>query len=300
MKEIFVPAVLSELQTVDPGEIRGVTLVLPPTYEIDGVEYPIRDRLRPGNAFLARPPGSRTHKPRRRMYTRSNCAHRSERVLETIINHTHTEKADTSAWWQHDEAARLYEQRGTIGVRVDLNRAESALVLYENSAACKPANLRLEPDGEWERMRFVGIALSTGITPLLAHLCYMEAFGFGRTPSGGGAHYTLIVSVRNPRQLMHHAELLALEQRFPDNVRYFPVLTREWPSDWVYGKGRIIRASAGEGREQKVDLGPLREIVPDLERTHVRFCGNASARNELQLGLQQHGCQVLSFRSEVW
>jgi hypothetical protein len=86
----------------------NVTLVLPEAFEVEGKPYPIRDVMRPGNAFLARPMGARTQKVRRRMYTRSNCSLTSEGVLETIINHTHEAKADTSIWWQAEQVGELH------------------------------------------------------------------------------------------------------------------------------------------------------------------------------------------------
>ncbi len=299
-KEILVPAVLADLRTIDRGEIRAVTLVLPESHQIAGQVYPIRDRMRPGNAFLAKPFGGRTEKLRRRMYTRSNCSLKAQRVLETIINHTHQAKADTSVWWQGEHVEALQREGGTIEVRVALNPDGTELVLYENSTACKAANLRLEPDGEWETLRFLGLAFSTGITPFLAHVRYMKALGFGRRGSHPGCRYQLIVSVRSPRHLLEHEELLDLERAFPENFKYHPVLTREWPDDWPFGKGRIIRITEGNDREGRVDLGPLREVVPDLEKHHVRMCGNATARDQLLRGLQQDDHRVLSFRSEVW
>ncbi len=299
-REILVPAVLAKLGTIDPGEIRVVTLVLPESHEIGGTVYPIRDQMRPGNAFLAKPFGARTDKLRRRMYTRSNCSLNAQRVLETIINHTHQAKADTSIWWQGEQVDALQRAGGTIEVRVTLNPDGKELVLYENSAECKAANLRLEPDGEWERLRFIGLAFSTGITPFLAHVRYMKALVFGRTENHPGCRYTLIVSVRSPRQLLEHEELLDLERQFPQNFRYYPVLTREWPDDWPFGRGRIIRVKEGNNGEGHVDLGPLLEVVPDIENGHVRMCGNATARDQLLRGLQQDDRRVLSFRSEVW
>lgn len=54
-KEIFVPAVVTNVHTIDPGEIRKIELTLPSNYEVKGELYPIRDRVRPGNAFLTKP-----------------------------------------------------------------------------------------------------------------------------------------------------------------------------------------------------------------------------------------------------
>ena len=301
IQEIVVPAQLTEVRTIDPGEIRVITLTLQESYEIDGKRYPIVDRLHPGNAFLAKPMGARTGKVRRRMYTRSNCAATGERQLETIINRAHEERADTSIWWQSEEVATLHRSGGTIPVRVDLNPEGTALSIYENSGDCKPGNLQLEPDDQWPHMRVVAIALSTGITPFLAHLAYMKIHQFGRSDQSPGCRFVLIASAKNRTQLLEHERLLGLEREFPENFRYHPVLTREWPADWPYGRGRIMKTSGMAGdREEKVDLGPLLEIVPDIQNWHVRLCGGAPPRDQLMQGLLQRGVRPLSFRSEVW
>src|SRR6185295_10874580 len=119
---------------------------------------------------------------------------------------------------------------------------------------CKPGNLQLEPDDQWPRMRMLAIALSTGITPFLAHLCYMKVHKFGAGMHAQGCRFLLIASVRHPRQLIEHARLLELEREFPEQFRYYPVLTREWPADWLYGKGRICKAAGTGGRTDEVDL----------------------------------------------
>lgn len=298
--EVFVPAVIEQVTTIDPGEVRTVTLRLPQRVEIEGRTYPLHDDMRPGNAFLAKPPGARTGKLRRRMYTRSNCAGQAPLALETIINHTHEPKADTSAWWQSDQVEALHKSAGTIDVRVLRHPDGDRLTVFENSATEGPRNLRLEPDGEWGTMRMAGVALSTGITPFLAYVRHMTAHAFGRSASTPGCHLVLIVSVRNPRQLMAHHELLETQRAFPGHFHYYPVLTREWPEDWPYGKGRIIRSMEDGDPVGRVDLGGLLEVVPDLSTRHLRFCGNAQARNQLQQGLEQHGLAVASFRAEVW
>ncbi|UCE64409.1 MAG: hypothetical protein JSU59_04510, partial [Nitrospirota bacterium] len=71
-KEIFIPATITKVITLDPGEIRTIQLTLPKEFELDHVRYPVRDRMRPGTAFLTKSFGARTQKLRRRMYTRSN------------------------------------------------------------------------------------------------------------------------------------------------------------------------------------------------------------------------------------
>lgn len=301
IQEIVVPARLTEVRTIDPGEIRVIRLTLEESYEIDGTRYPVQDRIHPGNAFLTKPLGARTGKVRRRMYTRSNCSITAERQLETIINHTHEEKADTSIWWQSEEIDALHRSGGTIDVRVDFSPDKTHLAIYENSGDCRAANLQLEPDDQWPHMRMLAIALSTGITPFLAHLCYMRVHQFGRHMNPPGCRFLLIASVRNPRQLMEHERLLELEREFPDNFRYYPVLTREWSQDWSYGRGRICKASGvRSGRGEEVDVSPLLEIVPDIALWHLRFCGSGPARDQLMQGLLQRGIRPQSFRSEVW
>ena len=298
--EVFVPARITKVHTIDPGEIRLIALTLPETHEVAGVVYPIRDAMRPGNAFLAKPIGARTAKSRRRMYTRSNAWITAPRVLETIINHTHDVRSDTSIWWQTDEVETLGREGGTIDIRLTLDPAGRVLDIAENSPRCEARNLRLEPDEEWPTMRYVAIALSTGITPFLAYLRYMQAMDFGRSADRPGCHVTLIASVRHARQLMEHEELLKLQDLYPEHFCYYPVLTRDWPEDWPYGKGRIIRIEEScEGGEQ-IDLTRLRSVTPDFERTHLRMCGSVPCRDEIIRGLQQNNIEVASFRSEVW
>ena len=300
MKELFIPARVSGLQTIDPGEIREIWLTLPSEYTFEGKTFPVRDGMRPGTAFLAKPWGLRTGKYRRRMYTRSNCSVCEPGILATIINDTHQEKADTSPWWLSHHVEELYARGGTVDIRLTLNDERSELVVYESATQVHDNNLRLEPGEEWATKQFLGLAFSTGITPFLAHLRYMKAFQFGRGVTSHGAQYVLIVSVRNPRQLMAHEELLELEKLFPKNFRYHPVLTREWADDWSYTTGRIMFNRAPNDPKGSVDIATLLEIVPDCHQYHVRMCGNRTARDQLLKGLKEHGIQPLSFRSEVW
>ena len=300
MSEIVVPALLTKVTTLVPGELRLVELTLPAQHEVNKISYPVYDVMSPGSAFLLKPWGYRTQKWRRRMYTRSNCRIGSERILETIINDTHTEKSDTSVWWQTEEVLAWQESGKSIAVRVEWNEDRSGLVIYENSRKVHATNLCLEPDGEWEQMSFLALALSTGITPFLSYLRYMQKKEFGRSANHGGAVFTLIVSVPHPQHLMAHEELLALERQFPNNFHYHPVLTRSWPEDWSFTKGRIIRVRTDAAEEQKIDISALRNILPDIHQHHVRFCGNKVARDQLQQGFTQHGIEPLSFRAEVW
>jgi len=299
-REIFVPAVLSNLTTLDTGEIRVVELTLPADHEWEGISYPIQDRMRPGTAALIKPFGSRTKKERRRMYTRSNCSLGSERVFETIVNHTHKDQADTSIWWQTEEVEKLHREKGALAFRVEFQQDQSELVLFENASKGTPSNLRLEADDEWPSMRLVALCFSSGICPFLSYLRYMQALDFGRTLDQAGCHMTLIASARNSRQLMAHEALLDLERAYPLNFRYHPVLTREWPKDWEYTRGRIFRAMEVQGGETVVDICPLLDVCPDIENTHVRMCGGKTARFHMEQGLAQNNKIPLSLRTEVW
>jgi hypothetical protein len=298
--EYVVPARIHQLRTIDPGEIRLVQLALPEQIEIAGKSYAIRDTMRPGTAFLAKPWGARTAKYRRRMYTRSNSAFNKPRLLETFINHTHQEQADTSEWWQSEMANDWFKKEKTVDVRLRLEQQECVATVYENTMVCKPANLRLEEDGQWEEMRMVCVAFGTGITPFLSYVRYMTAHDFGRKGSRHGVHLTLVTSVRHAGQLMLHEELLSIENQFPQHFRYQPVLTRSWPTAWGYLKGRIMRVEHAGPGNQHIDITPLQTIVSDLAQTHLRMCGNVTACRQLILGLEQGGIVPLTVRAESW
>lgn len=298
--EHVVPARIHQLRTIDPGEIRLVQLALPEQIEIEGKSYAIFDTMRPGTAFLAKPWGARTGKYRRRMYTRSNSAFDEPRLLETIINHTHQDPADTSVWWQTEMVSEWFKKGKTVDVRIQLAPEKSAAMVYENTMVCKPANLRLEDDGKWEEMRMVCVAFGTGITPFLSYVRYMAARDFGKKVSKHGVHLTLVASVRHPGQLMLHDELLSLEKQFLPHFRYQPVLTRSWPDAWGYLKGRILRAGHAESGNDHIDISPLLSIVPDLAQSHLRVCGSVPACRQLILGLQQGGIAPLTVRTESW
>ena len=62
--EYVVSTRITQLEAIDPGEIRRVQLALPDHIEIEGKHYPLYDEMRPGTAFLAKPWGSRTEKLR--------------------------------------------------------------------------------------------------------------------------------------------------------------------------------------------------------------------------------------------
>ena len=300
MSELVVPAHLTRVTTVDPGEIRIIELTLPEQWEVEGKIYPIQDVMRPGNAFLTKPWGARTEKWRRRMYTRSNTALETPLRLETIINFTHQDKSDTSIWWQTDEIVEWQQSRKTLDVRVNWNEDRTALQIYENSRRCHDTNLHLEPDNEWSQMSFLGLAFSTGITPFLAYIRHMRHHDFGRSCSHPGAQLTLVESVRHRQQLLVHDELQELERQYPDNFRYHPVLTQSWPKDWGYTKGRVIQTTRTRENEEQIDLSRLLAIEPNLQQQHIRFCGNMNARDQLHRGLKYYKIQPQSIRAEVW
>lgn len=299
-RELFVPATISKIHTYEPCEVRKIELTLPETYEVNGRIFPIRDRMHPGSAFLARPFGQRSGKFRRRMYTRSNCAIDSPLVLETIVNDTHREKADTSPWWQSEAIEQAMVAGETIEVRVDVHEEEGDLVVYENSQKIQPNNLILEPDNEWSNMRILALAFSTGITPFLSHIRYMQKQSFGQSTTCQGVQFILVVSVRNVRQLMEHEELQELAGKFPGHIQYYPVLTREWPGDWSGSKGRILVEEETDDLDGRINLDRLLALVPNVSQCHVRLCGSAGARDQLLRGLCQMDISPLSVRSEVW
>lgn len=299
-RDVFVPATIANVSTYVPGELRKIALRLPTNYEVNGTVYPIHDRMRPGTAFLVRPFGLRTGKVRRRMYTRSNESGSASGVLETIINRSENEKADTSTWWQSEEIDRIYNKRGTVDIRLDLMEETFELVVYENSQKFERNNLRLESDKDWPSMRILALAFSTGITPFLAYVRYMHRLHFGKTPTSQGVQLRLIVSVRSPGFLMEHQELEELAQAFPEHFQYIPVFTRNWPEGWTGPQGRIIRGAQPNGLASRVDLSPLQAIVPDLSEWHIRVCGSAAVRNQLVQGFEESNIHPQSFRAEVW
>ena len=298
--EYVASARITQLQVVDPGEIRRVQLVLPKDVEIHGKRYPLVDAMRPGTAFLAKPWGSRTEKYRRRMYSRSNSSSHEPGVLETFINHTHRPQADTSIWWQSQAADDWYEKGKGVDIRITLDEDRGVASVYENTMVCKESNLRLEPDGEWEDRRFVCIAFGTGITPFLSYVRYM-AHGEGEKKEGRlSGQMTLLASVRHERQLMFHQELLELAKQFPHYFRYIPVLTRSWPKDWPSLRGRMIRTKVLSSGEEQTDLSPLFDSVPDLSHADLRVCGSVEACRQLMQGLKDHNIFPVTVRRESW
>ena len=293
-------AEIAKLHVIDPGEIRQIRLTLPESIEIKGKRYVLRDTMRPGTAFLAKPWGIRTHKYRRRMYTRSNSSCQEPGILETFINHTHRAQADTSIWWQSKVADDWYKTGKGIDVRLSVDESQGKVSLYENASMCKETNLRLEPDGDWEARRFVCLAFGTGITPFLSYIQYMRNQQWNQEREGARGHLTLIASVRHERQLMFHEELIAIAKEFPHCFQYVPVLTRSWPSDWSSLTGRVIRTRVSPSGKECVDLTPLLDLVQDLAQSDLRVCGSKSACTQLRQGLIERNIHPLSVRMESW
>ena len=298
--EYVVSARISELQVIDPGEIRRVQLALPEGVEINGRRYVIHDVMRPGTAFLAKPWGSRTEKYRRRMYTRSNAASIEPGLLETFINDTHLPQADTSTWWQSKEADTWFEGEKGIDVRLTVDEDAGIATVYENTSQCKGTNLRLEPDGEWEDRRLVCVAFGTGVTPFLSYVRYMADQGWTKSGRTGDGSLTLIASVRHERQLMFHQVLLKIAQQVPLRFQYIPVLTRSWPNDWSSLTGRIIRTKVRSSGEEQIDPTPLLELVPNLSQCDLRMCGSVMACRQVMQGLKEHHIFPATVRSESW
>ncbi len=276
---MFAPATITKLQRLDPADLRLIQLTLPVSLMIDGTEHPVQDGMRPGSGFWI--------EPRQQIYLRSNCSINAQGHLETIITDTY-DPSDTWSWWQ-TEGVR---EGDAIAVRVEADLSGHVLKIHETK------NLALEQDSWWLDQNFAAVAFSTGIAPFLAHIRYMSLFEFGRAFNrfGRGAHYVLIVSVKEPRQLICHEELLALEDRFPENFRYHPALTREWADDWPYTRNRVIRMEKESGR---IDVSPLLDAVPDIERRHVRVCGGKEATAQLAKGLRERKISPLSIKAEV-
>ncbi len=295
-----ISAQIQQLQVIDPGEIRRVRLTLPDSMTIEGKPYTLRDTMRPGTAFLAKPWGARTEKYRRRMYTRSNSSSDEPGVLETFINHTHRPQADTSIWWQSDAADNWHETGVGIDVRITVDESHDAVYVYENANVCEETNLRLEPDGDWEDRRFVCVAFGTGITPFLSYVQYMGSqLWSGRRKTSDG-HMRLIASARHERQLMLHQELTTLAKKFPHDFQYIPVLTRSWLSEWSSLTGRVMRGQVLPSGDEQVDLNPLLRLVPDLAESDLRVCGSKAACAQLKQGLGDQNIHPLSVRMESW
>ncbi len=298
--EYLVSTRIEKLETIDPGEIRRVQLLLPDHIEIEGKQYPLYDEMRPGTAFLAKPWGQRTEKLRRRMYTRSNSSCNAPGVLETFINDTHRPQADSSVWWQSDVVAQWQRTGEMIDVRVTVDDSRDFATVYENTAVCKEANLRLEPDGEWEGRQFVCVAFGTGVTPFLSYIHYMAHQEWQKDSDKQPGHITLIASVRHEQQLMWHQELVNMAQRFPQHFRYVPVLTRSWPTHWVFPQRRIVRATVLPSGEEQIDVAPLLELVPDFSKVDLRLCGSVTACRQLQTGLRDRDIRPRTVRAESW
>lgn len=298
--DVFVPARIEVLEVLEPGELCRVALSLPDRIDLEGTAYAMQDLMRPGTAFLVKPYGMRSCRFRRRMYTRSNVAEHQPRLLETFINYTHNDRADTSKWWQSKEAMNWYLEGKSLDVRVRVDQKEHIARVYENTGECKAANLRLEEDGVWESSRLVCIAFGTGVTPFLAYIRYMAARGFGQGRGRSGTSFLLMASARTFSQLMCHEELLEIQRRYPAHFQYHPVLTRSWPSDWPWRKGRLMTVQSDGSGKDRIDLSGMLALAGDCSNAHLRLCGNLQACRHIISGLEQSGVVPLSLRSESW
>jgi ferredoxin-NADP reductase len=187
-----------------------------------------------------------------------------------------------------------------MDVRVTVDEGRGIATLYENTAMCKESNLRLEPDGDWQKLQLVCVAFGTGITPFLAYIRYMAYQDWSQRNGESQSHMTLIASVRHEGHLMLHQELLALTERYPTHFRYVPVLTRTWRESWPFLTGRIIHTSVTPAGKEQVDLRPLLESVPDLSQSDLRVCGSVEACRQLQQGLREQNVSPRTLRMESW
>jgi hypothetical protein len=158
---MFVPAKVTKLRRLEPGDLRLIELTLPTFLTIDGKEHPIQDGLRPGSEFWIKPLNEHREKRRQRVYFRSNCSINAHGVLETIITDTY-DQSDTWSWWRTERI----EEGDAIGVRVDADIAGPVFKIYELK------NLALEPDIWWPEQDFVAVAFSTGISLPCAYSLY--------------------------------------------------------------------------------------------------------------------------------
>jgi len=299
---VWVPATVSKGGIQEQDELVIIEFSVPHDAVFKGKRYPVIDAMRPGSAFFARPFGTRTQKFQKRYYTRSNTNTASPLVLQTIINNTHDD-ADTSLWWPNG----LPKKGRRIEVALDFDQEQEWFKVFEHGVGARDESksLRLEPHEWWQGRKYLGITYYTGITATLAAVRHMAEYKFGNYST----QYVFIVSVRYPQRLMFHDELLGLERRFPRNFRYHPVLTKGWPENWPYTKGRIVSADYREEKDdsgkvtkvlEKVDLSKLIKVVPDIEERHIRLCGGIDPKCELQFGLEQAGLNPPSFKAEVW
>ena len=280
------------------NELARVEIQLPLMHEVEGVAYPIYDYMTPGSAFIAAPFGACTKRWERRAYTRSNCAELTPMRLETMVNRSKSkeELANTSAWWQEEDLIEA-----TIEVRVEFDERHTHLKPFSLAHKEEAQSLLLEPIEMLCAMkRICAIGFYTGATPFLAYARYMAAYHFGHALKGPqDFRFIFIICVQNESQLICHDELLKIHKQFPYNFTYWPVLTRTWPRDWRYGRGRLLDPDR-EHIGSRVDIIPLLATVRAIEHLHLRICGGCEPRDRILLGLKQYGIKPLSVRSECW
>ena len=264
---MFIPATVTKLTRLESDGPYCIELTLPNSITIQNKECFIQDGMRPGTGFWIESWDEPT--------IRSNCSINAKGRLQAMI-------------WRTEGII----EGGILGVRVQADPKGNVLRIEESKG------LALELDSWWCERDFAAIAFSTGIAPFLAYVRYMSLFAFGRALNrfGRGAHFVLVVSVKEPRQLICHDELLTLEDRFPEHFRYHPALTREWTEDWPYTRRRVIRMEQETGR---IDLSPLLEVVPDIDRRHVRISGGKESAGQLLKGLQDNKISPLSIRTQI-
>ncbi len=280
------------------GELALVEFELPAVHQVNSMQYHVCDTtMRPGTAFVAEPFGSRTLRQEKRVYTRSNCAMLTPRILETAINLASGKEKfpNTSLWWQSKNLTETL-----IPIRLEFDETHTFLRPYEHTNRKQETeSLALESKHQWQYKKILAFGFYTGGTAFAAYARYMVAHNFGISHvNPRGAHLTLIMSAQDNSRLLFHKEFEILARQFPLNFSYHPFLTRTWPMDWPYGRGRII--DPNRTIQSEVDMRPLLSLVPNLEQYHIRICGGRTPRDRIQLGLAQQHINPLSFRSECW
>ena len=276
MVAIFIPGIISKLETITPNEIRLIEITLPSVFLVDAKELIVTDEMLPGNAFVAIP------KKIKRAYTRSNCSKINPMILQTIVNDTHN-NANTSRWWQKPNLNLGTE----IPIRMETIEQGNILKPFELQMRDRAKSLQLESDAWWGDKKFVCIAFSTGITPFLAYVRHMATQGFQDT------HVVLIVSVKNREFLICHDELMGLHKKFPRHFNYEPWITR--PAGKQDSRLRLIWEE-----DSHINMTNLLMLVPDLTDRHVRICGGKQPNQQLQQGIKEYGISIQSYRAEAW
>lgn len=257
-------------------------LQLPETHaHLFGKRIPVIQTHRPGNAFLAKPYGTRSERALNRLYTISDTT--DTRKLCTVIDRTE-DNPDTSDWWLGSDPV---VNRTFIPCKVVLDPIQECLVVYEH-ATKQDASVELYPDGSWESLKVVVIGLSTGMTPFLAHTRYFAQHAFGTTKTRCGIVYRFIMSVQYENEIVQRDYLRSLETLYPDNFFFHPMLTQKWPADWPETQRRRITAER------------IAAYVKNLDTYEVWYCGGAAGRDGLAEGFDRIDLHPARFRAETW